>query len=511
MRSRRPVIVLVSLLALASPHATRAQDLLPEEPPVAGDDAQRDASTEDYLKALDLQRKGRYAAAQDAFQKVLEKWPDSVHRADIEERSAPNHFAGVECMHGSGPSARRIDVAVMGDGFTVAAKDQKLEHEWAKLCLDVLWSEASYDEYRDYFNWWFVRLVSEDEKVDPNLTDEQKAAIDKKNEKRSKKRTYDYSTALDCKAAGPQGQVMADRDLVYRWLAVADRERPGCGDDALVIAFARFGVLGMGGGGVANVGRPDKSVTVHEFGHAFVDLLDEYTGNPEAPHYRVHAANATSDREDVPWQHFLDAKVKGVGVIEGGATYSKGVWRPAQSCAMNAAGATGYCPVCREAAVLAIYRYVPPVDTVSPPTSTELHDVEGSETQLVVTPMQPKRHEIDVTWIVEAVAADAPGPAKVEGATTDAWGGLGRPGGARSYEDRTAYEDPPPGDPSALGERVKPKKGEPVRHAFPVGRLAPGRWRVTAVAKDPTPWVLRDEQHLLEERVTWWVTVTPKP
>ena len=29
------------------------------------------------------------------------------------------------------------------------------------------------------------------------------------------------------------------------------------------------GGLGMGGGGIANVGRPDKSVTTHEFGHAF--------------------------------------------------------------------------------------------------------------------------------------------------------------------------------------------------------------------------------------------------
>ena len=33
---------------------------------------------------------------------------------------------------------------------------------------------------------------------------------------------------------------------------------------------------------------------------------------------------------------------------EGGATYQKGVWRPARSCAMNSAGNTGgYCPVCR--------------------------------------------------------------------------------------------------------------------------------------------------------------------
>ena len=33
----------------------------------------------------------------------------------------------------------------------------------------------------------------------------------------------------------------------------------------------------------------------------------------------IRAPNATSDPEDIPWQHFLDAKVKGVEVIEGNA------------------------------------------------------------------------------------------------------------------------------------------------------------------------------------------------
>ena len=58
----------------------------------------------------------------------------------------------------------------------------------------------------------------------------------------------------------------------------------------------------MGGGGIANVGRPDKSVTVHEFGHSFVGLLDEYAVNPGKPFGPIKAPNAstTSDPEKVP-------------------------------------------------------------------------------------------------------------------------------------------------------------------------------------------------------------------
>ncbi len=126
-----------------------------------------DDSTEAYLKALDLQRKRKWRSAQKAFQKMLKKHPESVHKEDALNRSEPNHFAGVTVIHESGPSSRRIDVAVMGDGFTHEKSSQKKQEDWAELCLDVLWSEASFEEYKDYFNYYFVRLVSEDVTVHP--------------------------------------------------------------------------------------------------------------------------------------------------------------------------------------------------------------------------------------------------------------------------------------------------------------------------------------------------------
>ena len=457
----------------------RAQDDFPFLEESGNDDEPRtDDSTPAYEAARGLQARGRWRSAQKAFAKLLEEFPDSVHGEEARLRSEPNHFAGVTSLWQGGPSERRIDVAVMGDGFTYAAKDQKEQAKWARLCLKVLESEAAFERYRPYFNYWFVRLVSEDEKVDPNLTDAQKARIDEKNRRRSNKRKYDYSTALDCKAAGPQGQVMADRSLVYKWLGVADREAPGCGDDGIVIAFARWGKLGMGGGGVANVGRPDKSITVHEFGHAFCGLLDEYTNRPGPPRFAVRAPNATSDTEDVPWQHFLDAKTKGVDVIEGGATFKMGVWRPAASCAMNAAGATGFCPVCREASVLSIYKYVSPIDETSHEDDTEITTTVGSDDVVAVRPMAPDGHELEVTWWV------APRAAITKGGKKKPEDGLllrrGPPSfrgwnrGGRAFADRTEYARPPRGEESELGRERKQRRGEPRWIDFPLGELPAG-------------------------------------
>ncbi|MCG3136008.1 MAG: hypothetical protein HMLKMBBP_03795 [Planctomycetes bacterium] len=478
-----------------------------------------DASTPLYRKAIELQKKGKWKDAQAAFRDVLKKFPDSVHKYDCEQRGGDNCYMGTVKIHESGPPSRRIDVTVMGDGFQVDDKSQKQEEEWANLCLSVLWSEASFEEYKDYFNYYYVRLVSKDEGVDKVETEEERKKREEKNRKRSKDKPApnNFSTALDCKAAGPQGQVLADRDLVYHWLGYANNDVNGCADDALVIAFAKFGQLGMGGGGVANVGRPDKSVTVHEFGHAFVGLLDEYANNPGPPGYAVRAPNATSDPKVIPWQHFLDKKVDGVGVHEGGATFKQGVWRPAPSCAMNAAGATGFCPVCREASVLRIYSYVSPIDTAKPDPLTEIVCVEGDKIELKLEPMRPRTHDLAVEWTWDRVPDSEPGPEppKSSGSTTDGggyefdhWDAGGR---ARS-RNHAIYDFPVFGAPLPKEYVRQEKDGKrTVRHVLDVSKLERGRYMITARVTDPTPWVLKDPKHLLEERVTWWVRVQKKP
>lgn len=479
-----------------------------------------DASTPDFRKALELQKAGKWEQAKKAFRTIREKFPETVHADVIEHRAGDNAYLGCETLHAGGPSERRIDVAVMGDGFTIDNPDQELQKKWAKLCVEVLFSELSYSEYRDYFNIHFVRLASLEEGVDPTLTPEERKRIEERNKSRTNKRKIDFSTALDCKAAGPQGQVMANPSLVRKWQRIGDKDVPGVYDDRLAIAFARFGVLGMGGGGIANVGRPDRSVTVHEFGHAFVGLLDEYANNPMRAPGMIMAPNASGvpDPDKVPWAHFLKKRIEGVGVFEGGATYQKGVWRPANGCAMNSAGNQKYCPVCREAAVLRIYGYVSPIDMSAPSTNEELAFIEGTDRNLSMTVMRPLTHTLKVTWHVEPIAADAAGPERKEAGRTgrdpDPFGEMLRGrnrAGRRGSTDRKSYALPVMGAVSNLGSV---KQGEPKTlpvHEFNLGKLAPGRYRVTAKVQDPTPWVIYDPKHLLEERLTWTVTVAPRP
>ncbi len=489
-----------------------------------------------YVKGVELQRKKRYSLARKTFWKLVDKYPESPYAPEAEDRSGENAFLGISPMGPIGPHERRIDVALMGDGYRL--KEQKKNDSHCEGQLDVMLREELYEVYRPYFNFYQFHLASEDKGVDEPIPPEPDEELEKRKKKRRKKKKgpKQYNTALDCKAAGPQGQVWANPRRVWHYLQYLDNH------DSLAIVFAQMGKLGMGGMGIATTGP--RGVVVHEFGHAFIGLLDEYSNNPGEPTGIFTAANASTTPENPPWQHFLDAKYPGVGVYEGGATFYKGVWRPAPGCAMNSGGSAPYCPVCREAGVLMIYERVSPIDQIWPP-EREVTWAVGAETRPTfrVLPMQPAGHKLQVKWFLGA-APEVTETAKDEEPEYDPEAdgeGLdpferrlrrkraGKGGGAakkpalptpigfrpgmRRRATGTAHLPLPRGK-RIRGKMKREKKLGPVHTAI-VPDLPVGRHILTVVVWDPAkpkghkrPWVLKDERALLEDRYEWRIEVT---
>jgi hypothetical protein len=495
-----------------------------------------------FAQGVELQRKRKWIAARRKFWKLIDKYPDSPYAPEAEDRSGPNAFLGLEPMGAIGPQARRIDVALMADGYRI--KEQKSCNKAFRGQLDVLLGEPLYAVYRPYFNFWQFNLASEDKGVDEPLPPEADEELQERLRKRRRKKRgpKQYSTALDCKAAGPQGQVWANPRRVWHYLQYLDNH------DSLAIVFAQMGRLGMGGMGIATTGP--RGVVVHEFGHAFVGLLDEYANNPGEPSGFVNGPNATTSPDKPPWQHFLDAKVPGVGVYEGGATFQKGVWRPAPGCAMNSGGGSPYCPVCREAAVLRIYERVSPIDEVWP--KEDVVEVAAGSNELPefrVLPMAPVGHQLKVRWILgrapeitppaaeEIEEEDGPGDERLDpferrlrklrrardakDGTAKKRRGLPTPIGFRIGTARRAQGTG--GTPLPKGERVSTKtrrvKGVGKVHLARMPMALPvGRHLLTVIVWDPTPkkrgaakpWVLKDERGLLEDRRQWLIEVGPR-
>ncbi len=129
-----------------------------------------------------------------------------------------------------------------------------------------------------------------------------------------------------------------------------------------------------GGGGIFNNytltaahGPSYRAVVVHEFGHSFAGLADEYYYDDQYETYYpagiepweqniTTLTDFSSKWEDMlPQGTPIPTQADGkdihskVGVYEGAGYQSKGVYRPVQDCRMKTNGAPDFCPVCSRA------------------------------------------------------------------------------------------------------------------------------------------------------------------
>lgn len=88
--------------------------------------------------------------------------------------------------------------------------------------------------------------------------------------------------------------------------------------------------------------------TLHDFGSKWADMMPKRQPiptplDPKVPNYR------TIDKNDVKAMERLNASVQVVGVFEGAGYQSHGAYRPAQECRMKINEVLDFCPVCSRA------------------------------------------------------------------------------------------------------------------------------------------------------------------
>ena len=149
-------------------------------------------------------------------------------------------------------------------------------------------------------------------------------------------------------------------------------------DAASVVPYDHIYVLvnaeRYGGGGFYNFlsvctsdNELTKEVFIHEFGHGFAGLGDEYYNSKVAyeDFYNLEIepweSNLTTlvDFEN-KWKEMIPDSIsvptprkikynKTVGAYEGGGYMNKGIYSPFINCRMKSNDAKGFCPVCEEA------------------------------------------------------------------------------------------------------------------------------------------------------------------
>ena len=412
--------------------------------------------------------KAQYERAAAAYEKLAERWPDTRAGRAALRRTAPNAYLGWADVLRHGPSANRVDVVLMGDGYLL--KKQKVFEDVAKDVPPLFEQDPIFEEYFSYLTFVRAHVASEEDGIDGF--------------------GREASTALHARVleSSTIGQVVVDPEAVRNVLD----EMPA--HDGVAIVFVPRGTGATAGPGVASVGGKQLLQVVRAFAQAFAGLHDETDvddGLSRGPTPNEKNVANTEDPDEVPWKHFLEAKVPGVGVYRGGYGRLDGSWRPTPgNCAMG----TGefFCPVCREAIVLAILDLVDPIDGCEPAPAQPLTGAEPH--RLRVTAMRPASHVLEARWWV-LPEAEAPAAPAVE------------------HARRTDRGPLAPIAAKPLEESLHDRKGEHELTVDPA-KLAPGRYRVICRVRDTTqprgerfPWVLRDERGLLESERSWSLVV----
>lgn len=246
----------------------------------------------------------------------------------------------------NGASDKHIDLVILAEGYTPAEKSKFYSD--AKRVTGYLFEEEPFKSKKEKFNVNAVFTPSVE-----SGTDIPGENIYKNTFLNSTFYTFDvsrYLTTSDMKSIyDASGTVACDHVYV-----LVNSERYGGG------GFYNFVSVCTAGNQLT------KEVFVHEFGHGFAGLGDEYYNSEVAyeDFYNLEIEpwepNLTTLKDfDKKWKNMVADSVSiptprkmkylnTVGVYEGGGYMSKGIFSPHIDCRMKSNEAKEFCPVCNE-------------------------------------------------------------------------------------------------------------------------------------------------------------------
>jgi hypothetical protein len=354
-------------------------------------------------------------------------------------------LAGPVTVLENGSPSNRVNIVFLGDGYT-ASQISTAYPTHIKALMNHMFaaSQDPYARYKNYFNAYRIDVVSAESGADvPPQGIYRNTALDASyyydgvTERLLYVNTAKADAAINSALAG--SGITAD----MRFVTVNDTRYGGAGGNYAVYA---------GGNGSA------PEIALHEIGHAFSGLADEYFYGTNSTYTgsEPSSVNVTKDPTGAKWSQWLGyvdplhPELGPIGAYEGGMYNDHGIYRPTANSKMRSLG-VAFNAVCREKIILDIYNQVSPIDSFMSNSSTLTNPQS-----LWIDVVDP--NVLKVQWSVDGTP--------VTGATAE---------------------------------------------NFTLGSLSQGMHTISALAYDDTPWV-RINTEMLRESISWSVNITvPEP
>ncbi len=295
---------------------------------------------------------------------------DTLTRNSLSQNSAST---GVVKVLDSGDSLNRVDLVFLSEGYT--------HSQLAKFSTDVdnivdgYFNVSPYKEYKNLYNVWRVEVAS-------NQTGAGTGG-----------QPIDTQFGANFGCYNIERLLCVDEGKVLNYI---NSIMPSHQADQVVVVVNTT-TYGGAGGTVATMSLAPAAIdlALHEVGHSFGHLADEYT-NGNCITSEPFEANVTTSPYGQKWSHWLSAS--NVDAYEGARYCASGMYRPTYDSMMNHLGVPFY-QVNEEALVLRTYDFVEPIDNVSP-VDTEIELLAGQQKSFYVNTVEPIPDSIEVNWYI---------------------------------------------------------------------------------------------------------------
>ncbi len=290
--------------------------------------------------------------AKNEYLELIEQMKITVDPTDYFIKPAPKLPYEIYNVYGEYPVENAVDIVILPDGYTEQEMDKFVKD--CQFFVKSLFSYEPYNRYQDRFNVRAVMVPSQD------------SDITMPGDKLYR------NTALSCSfwIFDSERYCMTYDDETMKTLA---GQVPY--DQIYILANTKK----YGGGGIFNsycvstTGNSYSSdVIIHEFGHGFVGLADEYAYDG-TDNYRLDVEPwepniTTLVKFETKWKDMINDTVvvptpndkayeNTVGVYEGAGYQLHGIYRPMMDCLMRTFDGDKFCPVCQRAIERMIKHY----------------------------------------------------------------------------------------------------------------------------------------------------------
>jgi hypothetical protein len=290
-----------------------------------------------------------------------------------------------------------INLVFMGDGFQsgqLSSYDANVQN-----LTNYLFTVSPFSEYKNYFNVFSIRVPSVDSGTDHpgTATDVSEPVFPVASVNTYFNSTFDYASIHRLLVPA---NFSAINSVLLSNFPLYDQK-------LMLVNSIYYGGSG-GSTSTSSLNSSSYDILVHEIGHSFANLADEYyAGNS----YAAEKVNMTQQTNPalVKWKNWIG--YGGVGIYQHCCGGNSALWyRPHNSCKMRYLSSP-FCPVCKEAIIERIHQYFgtpvisylpnsPNVDYCSAPLKFSATLIKPVPNSLLV---KWKLNGIEIAWNTDSI------------------------------------------------------------------------------------------------------------